>query len=81
MELPTTCIVLFTVTVFPMLVSEEVSERGEEKRILLNDPDLINSQLEALRREVQALTNAQVTYQSKITFLENKILQTNHGRY
>jgi hypothetical protein len=84
MELPLSYIVILTLTVLLVLRCEGGSER-EEKRILLNDPDLINSQLEALRREVQALTsqlsNVQATYQSNIASLENKILQTSHGRY
>lgn len=81
MEIPI-CTVIFIMVVFLVLRSEGNSEKREkEKRILLNDPDLINSEIEALRREVQALTNAQTTYQSKITSLENKILQSNRGRY
>ncbi|XP_055996389.1 uncharacterized protein LOC125683218 isoform X2 [Ostrea edulis] len=79
MEIPI-CTVIFIMVVFLVLRSEGNSEKREkEKRILLNDPDLINSEIEALRREVQALTNAQTTYQSKITSLENKILQSNRG--
>ncbi|XP_062619876.1 short-chain collagen C4-like [Saccostrea cucullata] len=59
-----------------VLRSENVPERNEkEKRILLNDPNLINSQMEALKREVQTLTsqlsNLQSTYQSKFDNLQS----------
>ncbi|XP_062619878.1 short-chain collagen C4-like [Saccostrea cucullata] len=84
MKIRNVCSVVCLICILQLALSRsEYAPERKEKRILLNDPNLINSQMEDLKREVQTLTlqlsKLQSTHQSEIMLLRNMITQSNQG--